>query len=275
MKIRVYISVSFWVVAVSGLLAGCTVNNVDIDNSLQKYFDAKQAQGCFGMFDNSRGTFTIYNLDRFKKPYSPASTFKIANALIALHTGRVANDSTRIPWDGVTRSIPEWNRDLSLYEAFQVSSLPHFQAIARSIGRDTMRLWLDSLKYGNMKMGAAVDSFWIDGNLLISPDEQLGLVKRLYFKQLPFRASVQEMVKKMMIRENNTLYQLAYKTGMGTTPEGKPLAWMVGWIEENRHVYPFVLNMETSEERGQDLKKDRAEVLKEILTSLGFFKGKM
>jgi beta-lactamase class D len=263
------------VFAISCILAGCTVNNVDIDNGLQKYFEAKQAQGCFGMFDNSRGTFTIYNLDRFKKPYSPASTFKIANALIALHTGRLANDSAKIPWDGVTRSNPEWNRDLSLYEAFRVSALPHFQAVARSIGKDTMRAWLDSLKYGNMKMGASVDSFWIDGSLLISPDEQLGLVKRLYFKQLPFRASVQEMVKKMMIRENNTLYQLAYKTGMGTTPEGKPIAWMVGWIEENRHVYPFVLNMETSTERAQELKKDRAEVLKEILTSLGFFKGKM
>lgn len=256
-------------------LRGCTVNNVDIDNSLKKHFEAQGAEGCFGMFDNSRGRFTIYNLDRFKKPYSPASTFKIVNALVALQTGRLANDSAVIPWDGVTRDRTEWNRDLSLYEAFRVSAVPHFQSVARSIGRDTLQYWLDSLKYGNMKIGQRVDSFWLDQSLLITPDEQLGLVKRLYFRQLPFRASVQESVKKMMIQENNTLYQLAYKTGMGRTPDGKPVGWMVGWIEENRHVYPFVLNLETAPAGEKDFPAAREKVLKDILTSLGFFQGKM
>jgi beta-lactamase class D len=272
-RFRVFIAVSSLLVLV--LFQGCTVNNVDIDESLQRYFDASQAKGSFGMFDNSRGRFTIYNLDRFKKPYSPASTFKIVNALVALHTGKVADDSTIIPWDGVSRERAEWNQDLSLAQAFQRSSLPHFQSVARMIGRDTMQRWLDSLRYGNMKMGPTVDQFWIDQSLRITPDEQLGLVKRLYFKQLPFRASVQDMVKKMMVRENNTIYQLAYKTGMGETPEGKPLGWMVGWIEENRHVYPFVLNLEVEPSRADSMAAVREKLLKEILTSYGFFQGKM
>ncbi|MCU0379948.1 MAG: penicillin-binding transpeptidase domain-containing protein [Chitinophagaceae bacterium] len=274
-RFRVLFTVILILSAASLAWQGCTVNNVDIDNSLKKHFDAQQADGCFGMFDNSRGRFTIYNLDRFKKPYSPASTFKIVNALVALHTGRLANDSAVIPWDGVTRSRPEWNQDLSLYQAFRVSALPHFQEIARRIGKDTMKFWLDTLKYGNMNMGSTADAFWIDQSLRITPDEQLGLVKRLYFRQLPFRASVQESVKKMMIRENNTLYQLAYKTGMGQTPQGKPMGWMVGWIEENRHVYPFVLNLETDPSREGGLPEAREKVLKDILGSLGFFKGKM
>jgi beta-lactamase class D len=138
-----------------------------------------------------------------------------------------------------------------------------------------MQRWLDSLRYGNMKMGGTVDQFWIDQSLLITPDEQLGMVKRLYFRQLPFRASVQEMVKKMMVRENNTLYQLAYKTGMGETPEGKPMGWMVGWIEENRHVYPFVLNLDVDPSRAGSLPEIREKLLKDILASYGFFKGKM
>jgi beta-lactamase class D len=254
-------------------LHGCTVNNVDIDNDIKKYFDAEQATGTFGMFDNSRGRFTIYNLDRFKKRYSPASTFKIVNSLIALQTGRLTSDSTVIPWDGVTRERSEWNQDLSLYHAFRVSAVPHFQEIARQIGRDTMRYWLDTLKYGNMKMGKTVDAFWLDNSVLISPDEQLGLVKRLYFRQLPFRESIQESVKKMMIWENNTTYQLAYKTGMGISDSGKPMGWMVGWIEENRHVYPFVLNIEMEKEAA--LPEARLKILKEVLGYIGFFKGKM
>ena len=264
-------------ILMTGLLVstGCTVNNVDVDDSLGQPFEEAGAKGTFGMFDNSRGRFTIYNLDRFKERFSPASTFKIVNAMIGLQTGRLTTDSTVIPWDGVQRERPEWNQDLSLYRAFRYSSVPHFQTLARSIGRDTMQRWLDTLKYGNMRIGSAVDSFWLDTTLQISPDEQLGLVKRLYFRQLPFRASVQESVKKMMIQENNALYQLAYKTGMGRTREGRPMAWMVGWIEENRHVYPFVLNLDVKPQDGDRLSDIRVKILKDILARLGFFQGKM
>ncbi len=255
--------------------AGCTFNNVKIDNQLKKYFDKYGAVGCFGMFDNSRGVFTIYNLDRFKKPYMPASTFKIANALIAMQSGKITDDSVIIRWDGIKRPVEAWNQDLSLYQAFRVSAVPAFQEIARKIGRDTMQYWLDSLKYGNRTIGVSLDSFWLNQSLLITPDEQLGLVKRLYFRQLPFRASVQESVKKMMIQENNSSYQLAFKTGWGATEKGKPLAWIVGWMEENRHVYPFVLNFEIDPAREEQLPEIRLKMLKEILTDLGFYKGRM
>ena len=217
---RVIFCMSFILIA---LLQACTVNNVRTDDSLKKYFDEKQVTGTFGMFDNSRGQFTIYDLEKFKKPYSPASTFKIVHSLIALQTGRVLDDSSIIKWDGISRWNAEWNQDLSLYRAFRVSAVPHFQSVARLIGKDTMQFWLDSLKYGNMKMGLRADSFWLDGSLTITPDEQLGLVKRLYFRQLPFRASVQESVKKMMIQENNSVYQLAFKTGWRNSNEGKPI----------------------------------------------------
>ncbi len=254
--------------------ASCTVNNVKTDESLKKYFDEEKVEGCFAMFDNSRGEFTIYNLERDTLKYTPASTFKIVNALVALQSGRLTDDSTIIHWDSIRRTRPEWNQDLSLYRAFRYSSVPHFQEIARRIGKDTMQKWLDSLKYGNMKMGEAVDSFWLNNNLKISADEQLWLVKRLYFRQLPFRQSIQESVKKMMIQENNTSYQLAYKTGWGSTEQGYAIGWMIGWIEENRHPYFFALNFESSDPE-TDIPGMRHRILKGILKQLGFFEGKM
>lgn len=257
------------------IFSACRSNNVKVDNGLKKHFDKYGAVGCFGMFDNSRGKYTVYNIERFRERYTPASTFKIANALIAMQSGKVRDDSVIIQWDGVKRENEAWNRDLSLYQAFRVSSVPAFQQIAKLIGRDTMRFWLDSLKYGNMKIGPAIDSFWLDQSLQISPDEQLGLVKRLYFKQLPFRASVQESVKKMMIQENNSAYQLAFKTGWGTSASGKPLGWVVGWMEENRHIYPFVLNFEIDASKENELPEIRKQLLKDILTDLGFYKGRM
>jgi beta-lactamase class D len=256
------------------LFAGCHQNNVTLDDGLRKHFDRDGVEGSFALYDNALNQFTIYNMTRDTTRFLPASTFKIVNALVALQTGRVTDDSTIIKWDSVVRPRPETNRDLSLYQAFRLSSVPHFQSIARSIGRDTMRAWMDSLHYGNKNLGTQIDMFWLDNSLKISPDEQLGLVKRLYFRQLPFRASVQDIVKRMMIQENNTTYQLAYKTGLGRTDQGENVAWMVGWIEENRHVYPFVLNLGTKDD-AVDLVAARPRILKNILAQLGFFQGKM
>jgi beta-lactamase class D len=144
--------------------------------------------------------------------------------------------------------------------------------LAREIGKDTMKTWLDSVKYGNMKIGKAVDQFWSNNTILISADEQLGMIKRLYFKQLPFRASVQDELKKLLIVENNAQFQLAYQMGTASD-KGKTISWVMGWIEENRHVYPFVLNFSSSTE--SDTKKLSKEITENILTYVGFFKGKM
>ena len=256
-------------------LCSCALNNVKTDDDLKKYFDEYHVDGSFAMFDNSRGQHTIYNGKRDTTRFMPASTFKIVNALIALQTGRLATDSSIIPWDGIVRENSEWNRDLSLYQAFRLSSVPHFQWIARQVGRDTMQKFLDSVHYGNMKIGPRIDSFWLDNSLKISPDEQVGLVKMLYFRQFTFfRQSVQDEVKRMMIQENNTTYQMAYKTGWGKTVDGNELGWVVGWIEENRHVYFFSLNME-SPDHEIDMREVRKKILNNILTYLGFFKGKM
>jgi beta-lactamase class D len=50
---------------------------------------------------------------------------------------------------------------------------------------------------------------------------------------------------------------------------------MVGWIEENRHVYPFVLNLDVKPQDVDRLSDIRVKILKDILARLGFFQGKM
>jgi len=261
------------------LFAACSPNNVTIDNSLKPIFDSNSVQGSFGMFDNGSGQFTIYNLNRYKdSAYLPASTFKIVNSLIGIETGRIVNEKMVIKWDGVVRKFPngdtakDWNKDLTMEEAFKVSALPYYQEVARRIGKDTMQQWLDSVHYGNKKIGGKVDEFWIDNSLKITADEQLGLVKKLYFDQLPFQRRTQEIVKKVMVQESNANYTLAYKTGYGFKENGNSLLWTVGWIEENKHPYFFVLNFEGKHDAS--LIKVRLEMLKKILKGYGFFEGK-
>ena len=268
-KLRVFIAA---IVIVT--IAGCSLNNVKQDEALKKAFDFHHVDGCFTLFDNGRGQFTLYNLKRDTTRYLPASTFKIVNSLIAIETGRVRDDSTVIPWDGIVRDYADWNQNLSLARAFKYSSVPHFQQIARWIGRDTMKYWLDTLAYGNMRIGSHIDSFWLDNSLKISPDEELGLVKKLFFHQLPFQKRTQDIVKSMMLQEANTQYQISYKTGWGHTEDGHSIGWVVGWIVENSHPYFFVLNLESPDPKA-DIPSIRKDILEKTLRQLGFFEGKM
>lgn len=227
------------------------------------------------MMNNGTGKFTVYNLSRYRdSSYLPASTFKIVNSLIGLQTGKITNDSMVIKWDSIKRRVDDWNQDLTMYKAFRVSAVPYYQEVARRIGRDTMQLWLDSLNYGTKKIRTTIDTFWLDNSLKITPDEELGLVKRLYFNQLPFFKSYQEMIKRAMLFEDNANYRLGYKTGWGFKENGNAIGWITGWIEENNHPYFFVLNIE-SPDHDFDMLTVRMKMLKDILKQLGFLEGKM
>jgi beta-lactamase class D len=262
-------------------LQACSPNNVHVDESLGKYFTENKVDGCFALLDNGTGQITVYNLSRFRdSSYLPASTFKIVNSLIGLQTGKIVNDSMVIKWDGIKRRVAEWNKDLSMYEAFRVSAVNYYQEVARRIGKDTMQFWLDSLGYGaktekeKVIIRSAVDTFWLDNSIKITSDQQLGLVKRLYFDQLPFFKSYQETVKKAMLFESNANYELGYKTGWGFTEKNHALGWVTGWIKENSHPYFFVLNLE-SPDSNYDMGTVRMKMLKDILGKLGFLKGNM
>lgn len=255
-------------------LASCSFNNVTEDASLKKYFDSVDVDGCFAIYNNGTNQFTVYNLSRYRdSSYLPASTFKIVNSLIALHTGRIFDENEVIKWDGITRWNDDWNKDLSMKEAFKVSCVPYYQEVARRIGRDTMKMWIDSIGYGNRDISGPIDSFWLNNHLKIKPDEQLGLMKRLYFNQLPFNQRSQRIVCGMMLRESNANYQLSYKTGYGFRENGNPVGWITGWIEENKHPYFIVLNIESKDPKC-DIVAAREKILKGILRQLGFMYGK-
>ena len=269
-----------FIVPVSFLFS-CSPNSVDEEKSLEKYFTENNVIGCFGLYNNATNQFTFYNKKRFTdSSYLPASTFKIVNSLIGLQTGVISSDSMVIKWDGVQRRIADWNKDLSMYEAFRVSAVPYYQEVARRIGKNNMEYWLDTVNYGAgpkdtaFVIKTAIDTFWLDNTLKITPDEELGLIKMLYFNQLPFFKTYQEKVKKAMLFENETTYRLSYKTGWGKNENGSHLAWIVGWVEENNHPYFFVLNFESADTNA-DIPTIRMKILKGILRQLGFFEGKM
>lgn len=159
----------------------------------------------------------------------PASTFKIANSIIALETGVAPDASLVIPWDGIDRDVPDWNHDLDMRGAFTVSSVPYYQEIARRIGPERMRDWVTRLDYGNHDTGAVVDEFWLRGPLTISPIEQLAFLARFESGALPISDRTRTIVRDLMFREERGGATFRGKTGWGSPGQPDERGWFVGY----------------------------------------------
>jgi beta-lactamase class D len=231
------------------LFSSCRDTRIKEHQDWGKYFEAEGIKSSgFILRDHTHDEVHYYNLSHDTTHYLPASTFKIMNALVALELGVVQDDRFVIPWDGVVRSREELNRDMDLREAFRISAVPYFQELARRIGREQMQHYLDTVRYGNRQMGPAIDSFWLDNSLQVSPDEQLGLMKRLYFNELPFSDRTQRIVRSLMLREEKEHTKFYYKTGWGLLPD-KQVLWIVGFAEYTEHVKEAKGSMNKSDER--------------------------
>lgn len=253
----------------------CNSNNVKVDGSLKKFFDENKVNGSFAVFDNSHGDFIVYNLSRYKDSvYVPAQTFDVILAMAGIQKGVILNEKENLKPD--SNYLPFFEgAGLNLKDAFETDSNPYFREVAKRIGKDTLQYWIDSLGYGSRYKKAVikdVDSFWLDNSIRITPDEQLGLVKRIYFNQLPFQDRPSSIVKSLMAKENTANYRMAYITGFGKDPKGDEVGWIAGWVEENMHIYPFVLNTEAP--ANTDLSKIQVKMMKDIMKQLGFFEGK-
>ncbi len=63
----------------------------------------------------------VYNESRSDMRFSPASTFKIPNTLIALETKIVHSEDFLFKWDGTDKGLQQWNSDQTLESAMRIS----------------------------------------------------------------------------------------------------------------------------------------------------------
>src|ERR1700719_4051909 len=211
--------------------------------------------------DGTVGTFVGYKVDdyliiasdknRSGEPKLPASTFKIANSLIALETGVVVGpDKDVFKWDGVVRSIEGWNKDHTLRSAIAASAVPVYQEIARRIGAERMQKYVDLFEYGNRNIGGGIDQFWLTGSLRIDPVQQVDFVDRLRRGALPVSKRSQDLVRDILPVTKVADTVIRAKSGLLGAEIGKPsLGWLVGWAAEGSNQSVFALNMDCLEPR--------------------------
>lgn len=199
------------------------------------------------------------------------STFKIYNTLMGLELGLIKDpDAPWYKWDGVHRDIDDWNRDLTLREAFRVSAVPAYQILARQIGSERMKKYIDEIDYGSKDISSGIDIFWLPKpgktSITISADEQVSLLNKLLDGKLPFSektVAVLKDVMKVTTTEKGTLYG---KTGSGASADGV-LGWFVGFLESHKTTYVFACNITGGEAPSG---KTARSIVESVFKSQGF-----
>jgi beta-lactamase class D len=215
-------------------------------------------EGTLVLIDSSSGAIRIFRPQVAAEQLPPCSTFKIWNTLIGIEDGIVASpDQAFYQWDGEKRSIPAWNRDLTLLEAFQASCVPAFQNLARQIGADRMQSWIEKIDYGNRDTSAGVDVFWLPAKsrktILISPAEQAQLMNKLVTGKLPFSKTSLAVLKTLMTVKKTDKGVLFGKTGSGTNDRGtNVLGWFVGFLESGGKTFAFACTAQGQNIMGKD-----------------------
>ena len=148
-----------------------------------------------------------------------------------------------LTWDGIEREIPEWNRDLNTRQAFKFSAVWFYQVLARRVGYERMQTWLNNTGYGNQNIGTPedIDTFWLKGELRITPQSQIQFLRRLHNNDLTFSEQSLSIVKNIMIVEQTPDYTLRAKTGWATQSQ---TGWYVGYLEQDQNVYFFATNID-------------------------------
>lgn len=226
----------------------------------------KSYKAAFVLYNKQNKKYFRYNEARCAERFLPASTFKIPNSLIGLETKVIDDENYVIKWDGITRWNKDWNHDHTLSSAINYSVVPYYQELARRVGREQYKKWLDAISYGNQVIGDKIDMFWLDNTLKISADEQITFLIRFYDYELPISKLTIDIVKKIMPEEKYKRSILKYKTGTGTKEDGAFIGWLVGYVEKEKNVYLFAFNIEAK--TFDEVRKLRDEKSRAVLKKL-------
>ena len=234
---------------------------------LGRHFKELGFEGSILIYDLNNNQTYEHNPQRNVTAITPASTFKIFNAMVALETGVIADDVAVLTWDGIQRDIPAWNHDTNLRQGFKDSTVWFYQVLARKAGQEQMQQFIDRVGYGNRQIGTVqdIDRFWLQGPLQITPKQQIDFLQRLYRGDLPFSKRTMDLVKNIMIYEQTPNYTLRGKTGWLTST--KPaVGWFVGYLEQNNNVYFFTTTIDM---RKLEDAPSRIEITRRSLKDLG------
>lgn len=259
------ITIRLLVAATAILLLSPTLRAAEV-RELARIFDGYDA--CFVVHDVRRNDTLRWNAERCAKRFSPCSTFKIPNTLIALETGAATDADFVQKWDGTKQPFKGWEKDHSLRTAFPASCLWYFQGLAASSGEKRMRHFVNRFDYGNRDLSGGLTNFWLQSSLKISADEQVEFLKRMLSNELPVSKRATDLLKEIMIVTGSGEEAMRGKTGTAGDPVKRipTLGWYVGYHSRGEDAYIFAVNISGGENPSG---RTAGKLVEQLLEKLG------
>ncbi len=269
-----------------GLFFYCTSNSIVTSNAIalgsdtiilrqdfKKYFYNCNVEGSVSIFDNNKRQWILSDTIETRKETLPASTFKIINLLIALETKAITDENEIVKWVKSTDTLkygyrPEIYHDMTVKEAFEVSAGWVFVELAKKIGKENYKKYLRLCHYGNLDLSQKDTDFWNFGAFAISPVSQVAFIKNFYEENLPFSKRNIEIVKRVMITEQNEGYTIHSKTGW-SRENGINMGWWVGYLKKENAVYFFATRLlQNRKHSNSNFGSCRKEITKSVFKDL-------
>ncbi|HGM1457336.1 TPA: CDD family class D beta-lactamase [Clostridioides difficile] len=202
--------------------------------------------------------YNIYNKELIETRRSPCSTFKIVSTLIGLEKGVINSKESVMGYDGTEYPNKNWNKNLSLEEAFKESCVWYYKKLINKVDAKYVQNILDDLKYGNcdisewegdLKNGKGhLNGFWLESSLQISPKEQVQTMAKIFEGDTNFKKEHINILRDIMkIDVNDKNINVYGKTGTGFDEKNKCVdAWFVGMLEREGDTYYFAIKSDDS-----------------------------
>ena len=239
------------------MLSGCSsreekVSESNEEETLDLSGSFNGITGCAVLYSPSENKYSLYNKDMAEQEVSPYSTFKIISTLIGLHNDIIKDETSTMNYDGTQYPNPEWNENLTLQKAFQTSCIWYFHQIINNVGEQEVKKELSELEYGNCDVSAwegsninpykELNGFWLGSSLKISPYEQVEVLSKIFEGKSFYDSQNVEILKKIMLIEDEQEKKVYGKTGSGTNGE----AWFIGFTEKGQQREYFAVYLEDS-----------------------------
>lgn len=231
------------------------------ENTGEEMLDLSNAfnniNGCAVLYSPSENKYSLYNKDMAEQEVSPYSTFKIISTLIGLHNNIIKDETSTMNYNGTQYLNLEWNGNLTLQTAFQTSCIWYFHQIINSVGEEKVKKELSELKYGNYDVSEwegsminpykELNGFWLGSSLKISPYEQVKVLSKIFEGESFYDSESVEILKKIMLIEDNKEQKIYGKTGSGSNGE----AWFIGFTEKGQQREYFAIYLNDSLQKEQ------------------------
>lgn len=189
--------------------------------------------------------------DRCEEAVSPASTFKLAMALMGFDAGLLESpDVPAIPYDPALNAPYEiWRKTTTPTTWLEQSVVWYSQALTKKLGMARFQAYVDAFGYGNRDLSGdpgsnnGLTKAWLGSSLKISPNDQVAFLRKVFLRQIPVSAeATDKLFASAEVFEGSDGWRVQAKTGSAWPREmnGRQLGWFAGWMDKDGAPYVFV-----------------------------------